>query len=123
MRVEDFDFSDVGVTVAEDTLDDVLDVAVEVLQDYVHFHGSSRIERMARWLVMNLGSEPYGYIRAGAVEQYTVDPDLVVSRMGSKIGITSNKRCIAIPEEGTDARRAMATAIACIRAAELAKAH
>lgn len=123
MSVEDFDFSDVGLTVGEDSLDDVLGVAVEVLTEYGPHHGRSRIERLARWLVMNLGDEPYGYVRAGSIEQFTIDPDLVVSRVGSLVGVTSSKRTGAMPEYGTDARRAMALAIAAIRASERARAH
>lgn len=43
----------------DDSLDDVLDVAAEVLRENADDPGNTRIERLARWVVANLGGEPY----------------------------------------------------------------
>lgn len=51
MRRLDFDLSDVAL----DKLDDVLDVAVEVIDENSPQPGATRIERMARWLAGNVG--------------------------------------------------------------------
>lgn len=42
-----------------DTLDDVLDIAAEVLRDYGGEPGDTRIERLARYVASNLGGEPH----------------------------------------------------------------
>lgn len=49
-----FDLSDVEAPQI-DTLDDVIKVAASVLEDYGDKQGGTRIERMARWLVYNVG--------------------------------------------------------------------
>ncbi len=49
------------VAIAEppiDTLDDVLAIAGEILTEYAGERGT-RIERLARWLVANVGGEPF----------------------------------------------------------------
>lgn len=43
-----------------DTLNSVLDVAVEVLAEYAGIPGNTRIERLARFVAEHLGGEPYG---------------------------------------------------------------
>ncbi len=46
-----FDLSDVGA----DSLDDVLSVAAEIQYEYGLCQGNTRIERLARYLALNLG--------------------------------------------------------------------
>jgi hypothetical protein len=50
-----FDLSDVDPI---DRLDDVLDVAAEVLLEHGPDHGNTRIERLARWVAYNVGEVP-----------------------------------------------------------------
>ncbi len=52
----DFDLSDAGEPV--DGVDSILDVAVEVLGEYAPDSGNTRIERMARWILLNVGGIP-----------------------------------------------------------------
>jgi hypothetical protein len=54
MTNPDFDFSDVVALV--DGLEEILDVAIDVLRDYGDAPGDSRIERLARWAVFNLSA-------------------------------------------------------------------
>ncbi len=47
-----------------DALDDVLDLAAEVMTENAPDPGSTRLERLARYVVANLGGEPYTVDRA-----------------------------------------------------------
>lgn len=52
----DFDVTDItGAPV--DTLDAILDVAVEVLGEYGPTLGQTRIERLSRWVVLRVGEQ------------------------------------------------------------------
>ena len=77
----EFDFSDAPPI---DGVREVLDVAVSVLRDYSPNFGNTRIERMARWLILNLGAdvmlEHYG---ARSVAACT--PSVAVTCVGDKI--------------------------------------
>jgi hypothetical protein len=41
-----------------DRLDEILNVAAGVLEDHGPDHGNTRIERMARWIALNVGEVP-----------------------------------------------------------------
>lgn len=63
-----FDLSDVEVQL--DSLDTVLDIAGEVLYENAPEPGSTRIERMARWLALNVGT-PIPFQSTGACHKFT----------------------------------------------------
>lgn len=42
-----------------DTLDDVLDLAAEIIREYGGDPQGTRIERLAHWVATNLGGPPY----------------------------------------------------------------
>lgn len=122
-----FDLSDVATPAAfeppNDTLDDVLAVAADVLADYGEDQASShtRIARMAWWLIENVGGEPHQTERAGSIARYTT-PSLPVRplvRVGSiyaveqKDDVKATHTGFAV---GDEAALAFATAI--IRATE-----
>lgn len=70
-----------------DSVSEVLAVATEVLQEYGDVPGDSRIERMARWVVLNLGVE-VDEAHLGSVSRVrTTDGLQRVWRIGSLVGI------------------------------------
>ncbi len=72
---------------ANDTLRDVLDVAISVLGDYGDDHQNSRIERMANWIVMNL-TPPVSDYRSGSLSLISTDDDsLTVAVLGDTISV------------------------------------
>lgn len=110
-----FDTSDVVHTV--DKLDDVLDVAGEVLFEYGGYPGDTRIERLARYVVATLGGEPYGIQRLGTHARCKLDHDgLEVLRADERFGIVQGGLTLII---GNTAREAVSLAVAILRTAEL----
>jgi hypothetical protein len=55
LPVPEFDLSDV---VCDDTLDEILNVAAEVIDENAMDSGHTRIERLAQWVAKNVGGEP-----------------------------------------------------------------
>jgi hypothetical protein len=104
-----FDVREAGLPV--DSLDQVLNVAGEVLAENGAAPGDTRIERMARFIAFNLGGRPYGALRSG---RFDVSEVLAVWQTGGLIGFDGT----ATVEPDT-ARAAM---VALLRAAELAEA-
>jgi hypothetical protein len=114
-----FDFSDVEDTLTDapllhDRLDAVLDIAVTVLADYAPDFGNTRLERMARYLMLNLGGEPT-LEKAGALARFSGD-EVEVLRAGEHIAVhVDGLRAGRTPEQ------ARALAVMLLRAAELAE--
>lgn len=111
---EKFDLSDVLRPV--DRLDAVLDVAAEVSAEYGDQPGHTRIERMARYLALNLGGEPYAREGAGSLERYLVRNVEVVRASN----VLAMRVAGAMSDKLTPAD-ARAIAIALLRAAERAE--
>ncbi len=129
-----FDLSDAGLPDLPpiDRLDGALDVAASVLRDYGPDPGNTRIERLARYVSLNLGDEPC-LAQAGAVTHWVVSfprqtrpgvPPLEgrvdVWRVGEHVGLqldVQNDRSVAALSPDL----ARAVAIALLRAAERAE--
>lgn len=113
-----FDTTDVDDSPPIDRIDDVLTIAASVLEDYGPDPGATRIERMARWLLLNVGSLPLCE-RAGAISRFRVEK-LHVVRVGDKVGITvpasSWSNATHVPHE-----QARELAVALLRAVEQAE--
>ena len=84
----DFDISDVFAPI--DRIDAALDVAVEVLGEYGPDPGQSRIERLARFMMANIGGEPYGFKQVGSIANFQHD-DVHVTRIGTQVFIDPTK--------------------------------
>ena len=114
-----FDLTDVEDPI--DCVDQILDVAGDVLRDYGNECGQTRIERMARWIALNLGGPPYESKRAGGLEKIilgTGDHDLAVLRAGHFFGIEQDGVTIIV---GRSALEARSLAVALMRCAEHAE--
>ncbi len=104
-----FDFSDAPPV---DGVREILDVAVSVLQDYDPNHGNSRIERMARWLLLNL-REGLKEGHAGLVSQVTTT-DRCVQRVGTQLIVSQvgdSNRLTTQPVMTSGSARELATAL------------
>lgn len=112
-----FDVSDVE-SPAIDTLDGVLDVAGDVLQDYASESLDTRIARMSRWLALNLGGPPYHAETLGRdFQRYdTGEQSYDLVRVGSIFAI--QKRDGSTCGLGFGAQSARALAVALLRVAE-----
>lgn len=109
-----------------DRVDSILDVACSVLADYGAGPGSTRIERLARWVVANLDACPT-MEQVGSITKFHCaqphTPDevrrrMVVWRIGSMIclGLENDE----IRSDELDANDARGIATAFLRAAEKA---
>jgi hypothetical protein len=117
-----FDLSDTDPPL--DTVDSILSVATSVLVDYASESGHSRIERMARWIVLNLGDvDTYSIItRVGSITHHELERSSVW-RVGEQVGATTN---VATREGRRDPQAlrhedARAMAVALFRAVEEAE--
>jgi len=107
----DFDLSD-GEGPVIDKLDDVLDVATGVIEDY-GLDGNTRIQRMARWLSYAVGGDPIALSTAGALASaWLSSGDRYVTRAGDQIALIN----CAGPLEADEARE---LAVALLRIVEL----
>jgi hypothetical protein len=125
-----FDVSDVPVDPPVDRLDGALDVAVDVLRDYGGDPGMTRVERLARYLALNLGGEPYGYQQVGALAHWqvsfpkrqhhgealdgTVDVWVIGPNVGLELQIAEGKSGACLSPD-----LARGVAVALLRAAEM----
>ena len=112
---EKFDVTDVPAPV--DRIDAALDVAAEVLGEYGDHAGMTRIERLARYVALNLGDEPYIHQGAGSIERYGVR-NVEVVRVAQVIGLRVAGGALSDKLTPADAR---AIAVALLRAAERAE--
>lgn len=112
----EFDTSDTE-TVVVDKIDTLLDdVVVSVLQDYGPDPGDTRVERMARWLALNLGGPPYDIEQSGNLERTRLDHgSITVLRVGEKFMIDQGGLTMIVAEAAHEAR---CLAVALLRAAE-----
>lgn len=72
-----------------DTVDQILDVAGTVLEDYGDEFGGSRIERMARWIIWSAGQQINVNTRAGAITLMR-HQNIEVMRVMQMIGVMAN---------------------------------
>jgi hypothetical protein len=100
-----FDTSDVDPSVP--TLDDVLNIAAEVLAEYGGVPGNTRIERFARFVSLNLGGEPYGKNTSG---DYSSSDAIAIMPIGYSIFFRG--------DGSVDPDTAREIAVAFLRAAE-----
>lgn len=110
----DFDVTDVDAP-AIDSLDGVLDVAGDVLRDYGPDPGRTRIERMARFIALNLGGAPYSSTRVGTVERCRLDHGVTIIRSGEKFALEQGGMTLVVGHAAFEAR---ALAVALLRCAE-----
>lgn len=104
-----------------DTLDGALDCAVTVLQDYGGCAGTTRVERLSRWMVARLGGEPHGVsASAGSIARFDVVGSHRVVRVGGLVGVEFAGADQTLPHGGMLAAGARSMAVALLRAAELA---
>lgn len=80
-----FDYSDADLPPI-DHVDDILEVAGSVLEDYGPRPGGTRIERMARWITFNVGVLIPAVDRVGAISHYTLERHHVW-RVGDVVGV------------------------------------
>lgn len=94
-----------------DTLNDVLNLAAEVLADYGEANGgapgATRIERLARFVALHLGGEPYGPITSGDASP---SDTIAIVPAGDSVGFQG--------EGFVDPDTARGIAVAFLRAAE-----
>jgi len=122
-----FDLSDADLSYGEapiDTVDTIVTVATSVLVDYADESGCSRIERMARWIILNFGHHDAWSIvtRVGGITHRELERASVWC-VGQQLGVTTN---VATREERRDPQAishddARAIAAALIRAVEEAE--
>jgi len=83
-----------------DNLDTVLDLAGSVLIENAPDPGNTRLERLARFIVSNLGGEP-SCTKSGQVENYWIGPptlnsQIKVLRVGEVFGLGSTDEFIKL---------------------------
>jgi hypothetical protein len=102
-----FDFSD---TPPVDGVREILDVAVSVLQDYDPEHGFTRIERMARWILLNL-REGLKEEHLGLVSVITTSDLRSVQRVDSQIAVSIGSGLATQPPLSAQTARELATGL------------
>lgn len=103
-----------------DSIDVVLDVAADVLRDYLAPDGRTRLERLARWVCSQLGGAPYAVERAGGVAFVQLPHMGRAWRVGERVGLTSrDSSTIEWPRGGMSVQRAREVAVALLRLCEL----
>lgn len=97
-----------------DALDDAVDLAAEVLAEYGGSDGSTRIERLARWVLLRAGGEPlvHQVERAGAVARIKVEHGSIL-RVGDIVAVQVAK------DERHSPRDLRELAVAALRMAEI----
>lgn len=98
-----------------DTMNEILDVAASVLADYGPDPGSTRLERLARWVVDAVGGEPGSIVSAGAVAKVRLDTGISVLMAGDVIALQFDGRVVTPQLSSDDARE---LAVALLRVAE-----
>lgn len=112
-----FDLSDVGVECPPiDKLDALLDAVAEVLDENAPDPGRTRVERMARWLALNVGGAPYApAYTSGAISKFQLADGFEVWRVGEHVVVEHDDHGLNITSQ------ARAIAVAILRAVELAE--
>lgn len=100
-----FDLTDIDPP--EDTLDDVLAIAAEVLAEYGEDVESqrTRIARMAQWLVLNVGGEPHQTEHGLYADRYRAhDAAHPLVRMGRVFAVERDAVEISGPAKSLDGK-------------------
>lgn len=91
-----------------DTVREIVDVAVSVLEDYGEDSQETRIARMAHWILLNLGVDVTDR-QLGSVSKISTDVSSIsVIQVGSRLALHSTEPLKAI---ATEHARQLATAL------------
>lgn len=96
------------VTTRVDLVQDILDLAVEVLRDHGAEPRGTPVERLARWVVFNLGVQVDQQVLGGLSRTFTDDGELAAVQAGEHVGLSG--RALARPMRSEQARQ-LATAL------------
>lgn len=99
-----------------DNVRDIVNVAVDVLRDYGTACGDTRIERMARWITLNLAVELHD-VRAGAMATITTDDTRVLAlQVGDHVGFRCDDVTRSLRKE--TARQLAVALLICVERSE-----
>ena len=104
-----------------DNVRDILDVAISVLRDHGRAPGDSRLERMARWLIMNLGVQLQDEHARWMSRVYTSDSDLAASHVGDHVGLSARIATYEFVAQALEPEKARQLATALLICAERAE--
>lgn len=91
-----------------DTLNEIIDVAISVLEDYEADAGESRIARLASWLVFNMGVNVQDRQLGPFSRMSTDDSSIAVLQMGERVVLVAQGTTQTLSE---DVARQLATAL------------